>query len=383
MARKKPEPKARKMRRQPLQAKPAHPTVNEIAPYVPGKPAEELARELGLTRIVKLASNENPLGPSPKAAAALAAVVHDIHHRYPDGASFELKRAIAGKLGVPSNMVVLGNGSNEILEVLAQLFLGKGHEAVYAWPAFVVYRLATLAHGARGVEVPLAPGLRHDLPAMAAAVTKKTRLVFVGNPNNPTGTWVTREELVSFLETLPPRALPVLDEAYFEYARDLPGFPDGVELARQGHDLCVLRTFSKVYGLAGLRVGYGVMPEKVAALYEKVRQPFNINRAGQEAALAALGDDDFVRRSVAGNRAGMEWLTRELTALGLPVTPSAGNFLLFSLGARSGKEVFGRLLRRGVIVRPVDNYGLPHHLRVTVGTPGENVVFLEALRASL
>jgi histidinol-phosphate aminotransferase len=383
MTARKPATKAPKRRRPNLQAEPAHKTVHDIAPYVPGKPAEELARELGLARIVKLASNENPLGPSPKAAAALAAVVHDIHHRYPDGASFELKRSIAGKLGVPASMVVLGNGSNEILEVLAQLFLGKGHESVYAWPAFVVYRLATLAHGARGIEVPLAPGMRHDLPAMAAAVTRRTRLVFVGNPNNPTGTWVTRDELVPFLEALPPRALPVLDEAYFEYARDLPGFPDGVELVRQGHDVCVLRTFSKVYGLAGLRVGYGVMPEKVAALYERVRQPFNINRAGQEAALAALDDDDFVRRSVEGNRAQMERLTRGLAALGLPVTPSAGNFLLFSLGERSGRDVFGRLLHHGVIVRPVDNYGLPHHLRVTVGTPEENDVFLAALSASL
>ncbi len=370
-------------KRRPFRPRPAHRALADIAPYVPGKPVEEVARELGLSRIVKLASNENPLGPSPRALAALEKARGEDYSRYPDGACFDLRQALSRRLGVAPEAVVFGNGSNEILEVLAQVFLGPGRESVYADPAFVVYRLATLAHGGRGVEVPLDGAMRHDLPAMAAAVTGKTALVFIGNPNNPTGTWVAREELKAFLASLPSRVVPVLDEAYFEYARDLPDFPDGVELFRGGIPLCVLRTFSKVYGLAGLRLGYGVVPPEVAALYERVRQPFNVNRAAQAAALAALEDEEFVSRAAALNRAEMERITRELAVLGVPALPSAGNFLLFSLGERLGKDVFARLLRRGVIVRPVDNYGLPHHLRVTVGTVEENDLFLDCLRASL
>jgi histidinol-phosphate aminotransferase len=372
-----------KVRRGPFRPEAAHRAMADISPYVPGKPTEEVARELGLSRIVKLASNENPLGPSPRALAALAAVRGEDYSRYPDGACFELREALSRLLGVPRETVILGNGSNEILEVLAQVFLGPGRECVYARPAFVVYRLATQSHGGKGIEVPLDGGMRHDLPAMAQAVTRRTRLAFVGNPNNPTGTYVTRDELTAFLDALPPRVVPVLDEAYFEYARDLPGFPDGVELFRAGRPLCVLRTFSKVHGLAGLRVGYGVAPPEVAALYERVRQPFNVNRAAQAAALAALDDEAFVSRVVALNRAEMQRITRELAALGVPALPSAGNFLLFSVGERLGREVFDRLLRQGVIVRPVDNYGLPHHLRVTVGTREENDLFMSCLRNAL
>ncbi len=358
---------------------PAHPTLDRLVAYQPGKPVEELAREKGLSRIVKLASNENPLGPSPRAVAALDRALLSSLHLYPDGASFELRQALAGELSLPASSVILGNGSNEILEVLAQIFLGPGDEAVYAWPAFVVYRLATLSHGGKAVEVPLDGAMRHDLPAMLSAVTPRTRLVFINNPNNPVGTYVERKELVAFLDALPPHVLPVLDEAYFEYARDLPGFPDGVAMVREGRPLCVLRTFSKVYGLAGLRVGYGAVPPGVAALFEKVRQPFNVSRPGQVAALAALSDRDFVRRSVEVNAAERDRLATALTAMGLGVVPSAGNFLLFSLGERSGSAVYQALLDRGVIVRPTDNYGLPRHLRVTVGTPEENDIFLAAL----
>ncbi|UCG38858.1 MAG: histidinol-phosphate transaminase, partial [bacterium] len=314
--------------------KPAHPSVEDLVPYSAGKPVEELAREKGLTRIVKLASNENPLGMSPRALEAARKAAAGVN-RYPDGAAWELKEKLSDRLGVPGEMIVLGNGSNEILELMAQLMLAEGDETLYAWPAFVVYRLATLAHGGRGIEVPLDGDLRHDLPAMADALTPRTRLVYVANPNNPTGTYVTRRDVESFMEAIPEGVCLVLDEAYFEFAMHLDDFPDGMEYVRAGRPMVVARTFSKAHGLAGLRVGYAVMPEPLADLVNRVRQPFNVNSVAQAAASAALDDDEFVTRSLEHNRSEMARIRTAVEGMGLSVTPSYTNFILIDLAGRS------------------------------------------------
>ncbi|MFV1957685.1 MAG: histidinol-phosphate transaminase [bacterium] len=360
------------------QFKPVHKSVEEIIPYQAGKPIEELVREKGLERIVKLASNENPLGPSPAARDAVARMLDDLG-RYPDGGGFYLKKVLSESLNVAEEMIVLGNGSNEILELLAQLLLADSDETVYAWPAFIVYRLATLAHGARGIEVPLDGDLKHDLPAMAGSITERTKLVFISNPNNPTGTFVKTGELVNFLDGLPQGVLPVLDEAYYEYARDVPDFPDGVSLLKEGRNLVVMRTFSKAYGLAGLRVGYALMPRQLAQLINRVRQPFNVNSVAQAAAVAAVSDGDFLEKTLDLNRTEMKRLEARIGSLGFNTVPSAANFLLIDLAGLPGGEIFETLLDRGVIVRAMDAYGLPGYIRVTVGLPEENDFFLEAL----
>jgi histidinol-phosphate aminotransferase len=348
-------------------------------PYSAGKPVEELAREKGLTKIVKLASNENPLGMPPKALEAACKAAAEVN-RYPDGATWELKEKIARRLGVRGEMIILGNGSNEILELMAQLFLKEGGESLYAWPSFVVYRLATLSHGGRGVEVPLDGDLRHDLDAMAGAVTEKTRVVFVANPNNPTGTYVTRTEVERFIERLPEDIPFVLDEAYYEFARHVPDYPDGLEYIRQGKPITVVRTFSKAYGLAGLRVGYAVMPDHLAELLNRVRQPFNVNSVAQAAALAAMDDEDFVTRSLEHNRVEMKKISDAVERMGFSITPSLTNFLLIDLAGLDGQEVYLKLLEKGIIVRPMAPYGLPGTIRVTPGLEEENDMFLEALR---
>lgn len=358
---------------------PAHKTVEDLMPYQTGKPIDEVARELGLERIVKLASNENPLGLSPYARDAAIEAMEGVN-RYPDGGTYELRNRLAEKHQVSPEMIVLGNGSNEILELLVQLLLGEDDETLYAWPAFIVYRLATLAHGARGVEIPLDDDLRHDLPSMVTAVTQKTRIIFIANPNNPTGTYVTRSELEEFMDRLPDDVLVVLDEAYYEYAEHLDDFPDGMDLFREGRPVVVARTFSKAYGLAGLRIGYAVMPESLAQLLNRIRQPFNVNFIAQVAALAAMDDNDFLSRSLNLNRIEMERLTNALEAIGLGVTPSAANFLLIDLKGRSGDEICRGLLERGVIVRPMAPYGLPETIRVTVGLEEENTLFLSSLK---
>ena len=358
--------------------RPAHSSVEDLVPYQTGKPIEEVAREKGLTRIIKLAANENPHGMSPRALEAARAAAAGMN-RYPDGGGYALKELLADKHGVPADTIVLGNGSNEILELLVQLLLGNGDETLYAWPAFIVYRLATLAHGSRGVEVPLDVDLRHDLRAMAESVTSRTRIVFVANPNNPTGTYVGRDQLVEFMDALPEDVLLVLDEAYHEYAASLGDYPDGMDLFRKGRPIVVARTFSKAFGLAGLRVGYAVMPEPLAQLLNRIRQPFNVSSVAQAAAAAALQDEGFVKRSVEMNRSEMERMNEALEDMGLVVTPSAANFLLIDLSGKDGEEVFNALLDRGVIVRPMAGYGLPQTIRVTVGLPEENDVFLEAL----
>ncbi|RME35303.1 MAG: histidinol-phosphate transaminase [Gammaproteobacteria bacterium] len=353
----------------------ALPGVRGLVPYQPGKPEEELARELGLTSIVKLASNENPLGAGEAAREAVAASVGSLH-RYPDGSCHVLKEALSARLGVAPGQLTLGNGSNEILELVARTFVAPEHEVVFSAHAFAVYPLVTRAVGARAVEVP-ARDWGHDLEAMAAAVTSRTRLIFVANPNNPTGTWVDRVRLEAFLERVPPEVLVVLDEAYFEYVTEAE-YPDGITLLPRHRNLLVTRTFSKIHGLAALRLGYGVSDPSLAELLNRVRQPFNVNAPAQAAGLAALGDTAHVARSVALNREGLVQLREGVEALGLSVIPSVGNFLCVDFG-RDAMPIYRGLLQRGVIVRPVAGYGMPTFLRVTVGLPEENRRFLEAL----
>lgn len=358
----------------------AAPGVQKLTPYQPGKPIDELKRELGLTgEIVKLASNENPLGTPPAALAAMQAAMGEIA-RYPDGNGFVLKQALATKYGVGLDQITLGNGSNDVLEIIARAFLTPADEAIYAQHAFAVYPLAVQAIGARGIEVP-AKAYGHDLAAMAAAVTERTKLIFLANPNNPTGTWFERAELEAFLAAVPERVVIVLDEAYIEYV-DTNDFPNGLDYLAQHPNLIVSRTFSKAYGLAALRVGYALADAQLTNVLNRVRQPFNVNSLALVAAAAALGADDFVVESRQLNRAGMAQLETGLKELGLPFVPSRGNFLLVDLG-RPAASLYDALLRQGVIVRPVGAYGLPNHLRVSVGLAAENARFLDALKTVL
>ncbi|HEV8110389.1 MAG TPA: histidinol-phosphate transaminase [Burkholderiales bacterium] len=358
--------------------------VRSIAPYQPGKPISEVARELGLKQenIIKLASNENPLGIGPRTRAAIDAALAEVA-RYPDGGGFELKQALSRRYGVDQSSIVLGNGSNDVLELVAGAFLGPGRAAVMSQHAFAVYPLATQARGARSIVVP-AKSFGHDLEAMARAVDDETYAVWVANPNNPTGTLARPDELEAFLRKVPERVLVVLDEAYNEYIRaDLRADP--VKWLKRYPNLVVTRTFSKAYGLAGLRVGYALAHPSVADVMNRVRQPFNVNSIALAAAAAALDDMEFVARSYAVNLSGMRQLEEGAGELGLDYIPSHGNFLALRVaaGGKSATEIFKRLLRRGVIVRPVGGYGLPEHLRVTVGTAAENERFLAALTASL
>jgi histidinol-phosphate aminotransferase len=354
--------------------------IRAIAPYEPGKPISELAREMGLEEasIVKLASNENPLGASPRALRALERALGELG-RYPDGNGFELKQALAARYRIAPERIVLGNGSNDVLELAARAFLVPGLEAVYAQHAFAVYPLVVKATGATGVEVP-ARDFGHDLAAMRRAVTQRTRLVFIANPNNPTGTCAAPDEIEGFIESLPPTTLVVLDQAYHEYLPEaLRG--DAIGWLERFPNLVVTRTFSKIYGLAGLRVGYALAAPGVADLMNRLRQPFNVNSLALAAAAAALDDAEFVRRAYALNRAGMRQVTEGLARLGLEYIPSYGNFVSFRVGDAAG--VFRRLLAQGVIVRPIASYGLPQHLRVTIGLESENSRFLAALERAL
>jgi len=353
----------------------AVPGVRGLQPYIPGKPIEELEREYGLKNIIKLASNESPLGPSPKALAAAQAALAEIA-RYPDGSGFALKRALATKLGVLPEQVTLGNGSNDILEFAARAFVSAQDEVMFSQHAFAVYPIVTQAVGARAVEVP-ARNWGHDLAAMHAAITARTRLIFIANPNNPTGTWLRRAALEDFLDKLSPNIIVVVDEAYFEYV-EASDYPNTVAwLARYPNLICA-RTFSKIYGLAGLRVGYGVSSLAIADILNRVRQPFNVNSIAQAAALAALDDHAHLEMSRRVNADGMRQLVQGFEQLGLDYIPSVGNFVCVEVG--DAGRVYEQLLRAGVIVRPVANYGMPRHLRVTVGLVNENQRFLDALK---
>ncbi|MBK1734518.1 histidinol-phosphate transaminase [Halorhodospira abdelmalekii] len=364
----------------------AVPGVRELAPYQPGKPIEELRREYGVSRVIKLASNENPLGPSPKAAQAASEVLGEVH-RYPDGNGFSLKAAIAGHHDLGVEQITLGNGSNDVLALIAQAFLGPGRCSLFSAHAFAVYPLVTQAAGAEARVVPAlgseaAQPYGHDLKAMAEALDEGVSVVFIANPNNPTGTWVSEPELREFLAAVPPQVVTVVDEAYFEYAASEPGYPDVSRWLADYPNLVVTRSFSKVHGLGGLRVGYALSHPQIADLLNRVRQPFNCSAPAQAAAAASLVDHEHIERSVALNREQREVLAKGLYELGLSVLPSIGNFLTFSAGPHAA-QINDGLLRSGVIVRPVDAYELPGYIRVTVGTPAENRAFLSALAEQL
>ena len=356
----------------------ANPQLRDLAVYEPGKPIEETARELGAdaSNIIKLASNENPLGPSPKALAAMRGALESAH-LYPDGGGFYLCDALAAKLGCTRDHIILGSGSNEIIEFLGHAFLNRGDEVVASEHAFIAYKLVAAVFGAHTVEVP-SPDLRHDLDGMIAAITPKTRLIFVANPNNPTGTLAGQDEIDRFVERVPENVVVVFDEAYFEYLDDPP---DTLRFVRAGRNVAVLRTFSKIQGLAAVRIGYGIArPELIQAL-QKTRQPFNVNSLAQVAALAALDDDEHLTRTKRITDEGRAYLQDQFAAMNLPFVPSAANFVLVKVG--DGTAIFRKLLERQIIVRALKGYNLPEWIRISVGTMEQNRKCIAALREVL
>jgi histidinol-phosphate aminotransferase len=349
--------------------------IRTLIPYAPGKPIEEVEREIGIANSIKLASNENPLGPSPLALEAMREKMTQLH-LYPDGDCFYLKRGLTAKLGVAPDNLIFGNGSNEIIELAIRTFMRPGDEAVMARQAFVVYKLVVRAAGGISREVPLRD-FTHDLEAIGQAISARTRIVFLANPNNPTGTIYRKARWEAFLEKMTPDVLIIVDEAYFEYV-EAADYPNSLDYHHQGKTLLTLRTFSKLYGLAGLRIGYGIANEDVISLMHRVRQPFNVNAPAQWAALAALDDSEHVRRSLDNNREGLEYLTAEFASLGIEYVPSHANFILLRVG--KGEDVFNRLLAQGIIVRPMAGYQFPEYLRVTIGTMDENRKFIDGLK---
>ena len=353
--------------------------LKDLPSYQPGRPIEEVARELGLPAadIIKVASNENPLGPSPAALAAMQRVIANLN-LYPDGNAFYLKQKLAGKLDVPTGNLIFGNGSNEIIEFVGHAYMAPGVEVIVSQYCFAVYPLVAKLFGAKLVSVP-AKGLGHDLTAMLKAITPQTRVVFVANPNNPTGTTVSKSELLSFIEQVPENVVLALDEAYIEFLDDAA---DTLALVRSGAkpNLLLMRTFSKIFGLAGLRIGYGIAHPDLIAAFEKVRQPFNINSIAQAGALAALDDAAHVQKTRENNARGLKFFAEELQKLKLEFVPSAANFLLTKVG--DGQKVFDTMQRQGVIVRPMGGYQLGEWIRITVGTEAENARCLKALRTA-
>ena len=357
----------------------AQPGITELSPYKPGKPVEELERELGISDIIKLASNENPLGPSRVVIESISGQLAELA-RYPDGSAYRLKDKLQAKLGIDPAMVTVGNGSNDVLELIARVFLGPGLEAIVSEHSFVVYPLVTKSLGAELTVIP-AIDFGQDLKATRAAVSDRTRIVFIANPNNPTGTWVDKQSLLGFLDTLPEEVLVVLDEAYAEYVAE-PDYPNGLELFGDYPNLIVTRTFSKAYGLAGLRMGYSVSHPDIADLMNRVRQPFNVNAMSLAAALVALDDEAYLKESVRVNNEGMKMLIEACDQLGLSYIPSVGNFLTIDFGF-DAMPIYDGLLQKGVIVRPISVYGMPNHLRSTVGLPAENQRFIDSLKKLL
>jgi histidinol-phosphate aminotransferase len=350
--------------------------VAALSPYVPGKPIEEVEREYGVSDVAKLASNENALGPSPKGVAA-AREAAATAHLYPDGSAFLLRNALASKLGVEPKEVFVGNGSNELIELCVRTFVLDGEEVLTSAQSFVAYKLAAQAHGRTLVEAPM-KAFHYDLDAIKKLLSRRTKLVFLANPDNPTGTWIAEAELTPFLDAVPKDTLVVLDEAYVEFV-DAPGFPDALALRRKYPNLVVLRTFSKIHGLAGLRLGYGIARPEVVEYIDRVRPPFNVNLVAQAAGVAALGDQEHVERSRTLVREERPFLGAGLAALGATVVPSQGNFVFADFPGRPGKELFEALLREGVVVRPMAGYGFPTAQRVTVGLRSENEKCLAAL----
>jgi len=360
--------------------------VKNIAPYVGGRPISEVARQFGLVedQIVKLASNENPLGIPESAKAAMLAVMHDLG-RYPDSNGFELKQVLAKKNQVADNWITLGNGSNDILELATRSVAQMGSEIIFSKHAFAVYPLATQAVGAKAIVTdPTPEDLGHDLVAMLTAITENTKLIFVANPNNPTGSFIPGQKIEQFLSQVPSHIVVVLDEAYNEYLQPDQQY-DAIAMVRKYPNLIVSRSFSKAYGLAGLRLGYAVSQEELTDLMNRIRQPFNVNSLAQAAAIAALQDTEFLERGAKLNQDGYQQLTQAFEQMHLHYLPSAGNFILVQVGDddQAGTRVNLELLKQGVIVRPVDNYGLPKFLRVSIGLPQENAAFLAALKRAL
>jgi histidinol-phosphate aminotransferase len=352
--------------------------IRTLIPYAPGKPIEEVEREIGIFNSIKLASNENPLGPSPLALDAMCEKLAQLH-LYPDGDCFYLKRGLTAKLNVTPEQLIFGNGSNEIIELAIRTFMRPGDEAVMARQAFVVYKLIVQAVGGISQEVPLR-NFTHDLEAIGATISARTRIVFLANPNNPTGTIFRKAAWEKFLKQIRSDVLIIVDEAYFEYV-EAADYPNSLDYHQQGKTLLTLRTFSKLYGLAGLRIGYGIADKEIISLMHRVRQPFNVNAPAQWGALAALDDREHVRRSLENNRQGLKYLTAEFTRLGIEYVPSHGNFILLRVG--KGEDVFNRLLAQGIIVRPMAGYQFPEYLRVTIGTMDENRKFIDGLRKAV
>jgi histidinol-phosphate aminotransferase len=353
----------------------ANPQLRDLAVYEPGKPIEETARELGAdaSKIIKLASNENPLGPSPRAMAAMRGALQAAN-LYPDGGGYYLREALAAKLGLTREHLILGSGSNEIIEFLGHAFLNRGDDVITSEHAFIAYKLVAAVFGARAIEVP-SPDLRHDLDAMIAAITAKTRLIFVANPNNPTGTLAGQGEIDRFIERVPENAIVVFDEAYFEYLDDPP---DTLRFVRAGRNVVVLRTFSKIQGLAGLRIGYWIARPELIQVLQKTRQPFNVNGIAQAAALAGLADDEHRRETKRLTDEGRAYLQEQFRAMNLQFVPSAANFVLVKVG--DGAKTFKRLLERQIIVRALKGYNLPEWIRISVGTMEQNRRCIAALR---
>ncbi len=357
---------------------PAH--IAAITPYPPGKPLEELEREYGITGSIKLASNENPLGPSPKALQAIQSAMHTLH-RYPDGSGFYLRKKLSAKYGIPFDGILLGNGSNEIIELVIRAFLTPGDEVVMPAPSFLLYSLVARWMGGKPVSVPLR-GLDIDLEKMAEAVTDRTKVIFLTNPNNPTGAVISKRGFESFLAAVPAETIVVLDEAYIEFNRD-PDTPSGLgRIGREGPAVIVLKTFSKAYGLAGLRIGYGVMDPSIAGFLNRVRQPFNTSSLAQAAALAALDDDEFLSGTQKVIWQGLDYLYGEMERMGLRYHRSQANFFLIEMPCEAGR-IFEAMLRRGVIIRSMASYGMDRHIRINAGLPEENERFVSSLEKVL
>jgi len=353
--------------------------IASLVPYPPGKPIEELEREYGISGSIKLASNENALGPSPKAMAAIRAALDKLH-RYPDGSCYYLSNRLAEKLGVSSSQLVFGNGSNEIIELLVSTFLSPGQEVITSHPTFLVYQKMVQAQGGINTVIPLR-NMVHDLDAIAAAISSNTRIIFLDNPNNPTGTIFSAEQFETFLRKVPDSVIVVLDEAYLDFVK--PELQIDARRYLDGNKAVVaLRTFSKAYGLAGLRIGYGLMHEEIAGYVHRVRQPFNVNQLAQIGTLAALDDEDHYRRTLAMTWEGMQWLSSRVEKLGCRPYPSHTNFFLIDVGLDAGK-VYQNMLTRGVIVRAMGAYGYPTFIRITVGIEAENQRFITALGQTL
>lgn len=356
------------------------PNIQKLTPYSPGKPISAVRRELGLKRIIKLASNENPLGPSPKAIAAAKAAAEEMH-LYPDGAGVELKQALSAHFRVAESQIVLGNGSDELIQMVGRIALDSPQdEVVMGDPSFVRYEAAAHIAPATLKKVPLESDYVHDLAAMACVVTEHTKLVYIANPNNPTGTIVVKSDLDRFIADLPESTIVVLDEAYFEFGAENPEFPDSLDYIREGKPVVGLRTFSKSYGLAGLRVGYAFATQEIAAGLEKIREPFNVNSIAQAAAAAALEDQEHIRRTLDNNRRGMKRIASALEKHGAKVYPSYANFVFADFG-RPTDSIFQALLQQGIIIRPGSGLGTPNCLRITIGTEEEVDAFLEAFEA--